>query len=73
MNKVWQFCAVYLTVSLPLAASCAREANTLEDEAKGGGAAGVSKAGSGFGKAGTTGAFGGTSGSAGKRHDWQRW
>lgn len=75
MNKTWQLrvCALYLTMGLPLAASCAREANTLEDEEPSGSAAGStssasgssSKAGSGAGKAGTTGAFGGTSGKAG--------
>ncbi len=74
MNKTWQLrvCALYLTVGLPLAASCAREANTLEDGEPSGsagkasaGAGSSSKAGSGSGTAGTTGAFGGTSGKAG--------
>jgi len=74
MNKTWQLrvCALYLTVGLPLAASCAREANTLEEEEPSGSAGSTSseagtssKAGSGSGKAGTTGAFGGTSGKAG--------
>lgn len=73
MNKTWQLrvCAVYLTLGLPLAASCAREANTLEGDAPGDSVGGSSnagataKAGSGSGKAGTTGAFGGTTGKAG--------
>lgn len=74
MNKTWQFrvCALYLTVGLPLAASCAREANTLEDERSGSGgsshtAAGSSaKAGTGSATAGASSAFGGTSSTAGK-------
>jgi hypothetical protein len=74
MNKTWQLrvCALYLTVGLPLAASCAREANTLDEEEPSGSSGSTSseagtssKAGSGSGKAGTTGAFGGTSGKAG--------
>jgi hypothetical protein len=73
MNKTWQLrvCAVYLTLGLPLAASCAREANTLEGDGpsdSGGSSSNAgttAKAGSGSGKAGTTGAFGGTTGKAG--------
>jgi hypothetical protein len=73
MNKTWQFrvCALYLTVGLPLAASCAREANTLEDEISGSGgsshtvAGSSTKAGTGS-TAGSSSAFGGTSSTAGK-------
>jgi hypothetical protein len=76
MTKTWQFRAfsLYLTLGIPLAASCAKEANTLEGE--GGtdqGGSGPGKAGSGnnqagtLAKAGTTGnAFGGTTSTAGK-------
>jgi hypothetical protein len=73
MNKTWQLrvCAVYLTLGATVAASCAREANTLEDEGPvdGGGskseAGSTANAGSGSSKAGSTGAFGGTTGKAG--------
>jgi hypothetical protein len=77
MTKTWQFRAfsLYLTLGIPLAASCAKEANTLEGE--GGtdqGGSGTGKAGTGnnqagtLAKAGTTGnnAFGGTTSTAGK-------
>jgi hypothetical protein len=70
MNKTWQLrvCAVYLTLGACLAASCAREANTLDDDGPGGSSAEAgskAKAGSGSSMAGTTNAFGGTSGKAG--------
>lgn len=71
MNKTWQLrvCAMYLTVGIPLAASCAREANTLDEDSMNNGgssqAGSTAKAGTGSGKAGNTGAFGGTSGKAG--------
>jgi hypothetical protein len=76
MNKTWQLrvCALYLTLAIPLAASCAREANTLEgkpDDGDKGVSGSVSDAGSnaqagtGSGKAGATGAFGGTMGKGG--------
>ena len=75
MTKTWQFRAfsLYLTLGIPLAASCAKEANTLEGE--GGtdqGGSGTGKAGSGnnqagtLAKAGTSNAFGGTTSTAGK-------
>jgi hypothetical protein len=69
MTQSWQLraLALYLTLGVPLATSCAREANTLEDVPDdGSGATGTSggsssKAGSG-GKAGSpSSAFGGTS------------
>ena len=78
MTKTWQFRAfsLYLTLGIPLAASCAKEANTLEDDGtEQGGSGNTSKAGSGnnnqagtLAKAGTTGssAFGGTTSTAGK-------
>jgi len=76
MTKTWQFRAfsLYLTLGIPLAASCAREANTLEDETAQGGSGDTSKAGSAnnsagsISKAGTTGtmAFGGTATTGGK-------
>jgi hypothetical protein len=74
MNKSWQLrvLTAYLVLGAPLGTSCAKEANTLEDEPEGNGgsstAGGSSKSGS-TGKGGATGAFGGTnatSGSAGK-------
>src|SRR5262245_33519430 len=75
MNKTWQLrvCALYLTLGLPLGASCAREADTAEDVPDDtGGVSGSSaqagnaaKAGADAGKAGTNGAFGGTMGKAG--------
>jgi Cellulose binding domain len=70
MTKTWQLRAlcVYLTLGLPLAASCAKEANTLEPDDTGSGATSsggsTSKAGT-TSKAGSTSAFGGTSGKAG--------
>src|SRR5688572_4192070 len=75
MNKTWQLrvCALYLAVGLPLAASCAREANTLDDEEPSGSggsshtvAGNSAKAGTGSGNAGSSSAFGGTSSTAGK-------
>ena len=73
MTKTWQLrglCA-YLTLGLPLAASCAKEANTLEGDDAASGATtssggNTSKAGT-TGKAGsgTTSAFGGTNGTGG--------
>jgi mannan endo-1,4-beta-mannosidase len=79
MTKTWQLRALglYLTLGIPLAASCAREENTLEDlpndtsdGAKGGTSSGGSSSKAGTtAKAGTqSGAFGGTSsaGSGGK-------
>lgn len=76
MTKTWQLrvFSLYLTLGMPLAASCAKEANMLEDEdtsdtagsstsGKGGG---TSTAGS-LAKAGTTSsAFGGTATTGGK-------
>jgi len=71
MTKTWQLRAlcVYLTLGLPFAASCAKEANTLEGDDSGGGAptasgGSSSKAGAAS-KAGNTNAFGGTASSAG--------
>ena len=74
MTKTWLFrgFALYLTLGIPVAASCAREANTLEgdddDTTADGGttakAGTTSKAGT-TNKAGTTGAFGGTTGMSG--------
>lgn len=71
MTKTWQLRALslYLTLGLPLAASCAREANTLEGDDTGSGATSASggstsKAGANS-KAGTTNAFGGTASTAG--------
>lgn len=71
MNKTWQLrlLATYLAVGAPLAASCAKEANTLEDlpdDGSGGktSAGSANKAGSGN-KAGSSSAFGGTGGKAG--------
>ncbi|HEX2872592.1 MAG TPA: cellulose binding domain-containing protein [Polyangiaceae bacterium] len=76
MTKTWQFrvFSLYLTLGIPLAASCAKEANTLEEgETQQGGSGNTGKAGSGnsqagtLAKAGTTGnAFGGTTSTAGK-------
>ena len=78
MTKTWQFRAfsLYLTLGIPLAASCAKEANTLEgDETEQGGSGNTSKAGTTgnsqagtLAKAGTTGVnpFGGTTSTAGK-------
>ena len=78
MIKTWQFRAfsLYLTLGIPLAASCAKEANTLEgDETEQGGSGNTSKAGTTgnsqagtLAKAGTTGnnAFGGSTSTAGK-------
>jgi hypothetical protein len=75
MIKTWQFrgFALYLTLGIPLAASCAKEANTLDGDAS---SAGTSTSGKGsvtstagtFGKAGTTGSnpFGGTATTGGK-------
>jgi hypothetical protein len=73
MNKTWQLraLAAYLAVGAPLAASCAREANTLEEEPEGSGGSSsgaTSKAGN-TAKTGTSNAFGGTAskgGSGGK-------
>jgi endoglucanase len=72
MTKTWQFraFALYLTLGIPLAASCAREANTLEGDDTSGdeggssngtaGKSGLPTAGT-LGKAGTTSnAFGGS-------------
>lgn len=55
MIKLWQFraLAVYLTLGVPLAASCAREANTLEPDEEGNGAT-SSQGGSSTNKAGTS-------------------
>ena len=71
MTKTWQLraFAVYLTLGLPLAASCAKEANTLEGDDSASGAAPASsgsgsKVGSGN-TAGSTSAFGGTSSKGG--------
>lgn len=76
MTKTWQLraFAVYLTLGLPLAASCAKEANTLEGEGAGDTAGSTSTSGKGstntagtLAKAGTTsGAFGGTATTGGK-------
>lgn len=74
MNKTWQLRAfvMYLGVLAPLAASCAKEANTLEDldddddDTGGSSSAGSSSKAGTTGKAGTTsGAFGGTGGKSG--------
>lgn len=77
MTKTWQLRAfsLYLTLGMPLAASCAKEANTLEGDENTGatagsnsisGMSGMSTAGS-LAKAGTTGnAFGGTTTTGGK-------
>ncbi len=69
MNKSWQLrvLTAYLALGAPLGASCAKEANTLEDEPEGSGgssAGSVSKAGS-TSKSGSTGAFGGTNSKGG--------
>jgi len=77
MTKTWQLRAfvLYLALGTPLAASCAREANTLEGDDTGDNEGGTSTAGKTsastagtLGKAGTTGsnAFGGTASTAGK-------
>jgi hypothetical protein len=72
MTKTWQLRALglYLTLGIPLAASCAREANTLEgdddDTSMDGGTtakAGSTNTAGTTAKAGTTGAFGGSGGS----------
>lgn len=73
MIKTWQLrgFALYLTLGVPLAASCAREANTLEGDDTSGGSSAAGKnspttAGT-LGKAGTSAsAFGGTASTAGK-------
>lgn len=74
MNQTWQLPAFagYLLLGLPLAASCAREANTLEEaESQGGGGSTPGSAGAvaskaGAGKGGSaSGAFGGTNSKGG--------
>ena len=70
MNKTWQLrvLTLYLAFGSPLGASCAKEANTLEDEPEGNGGSSTSgsgpKAGS-AGKAGSSSAFGGTNSKGG--------
>lgn len=76
MTKTWQLRAfsLYLTLGVPLAASCAKEANTLEGDDSTGASAGNSSSGKAnvgmagsLAKAGTTGnAFGGTTTTGGK-------
>jgi Cellulose binding domain len=76
MTKTWQLRAfsLYLTLGMPLAASCAKEANTLEGDDTGDVAGGTSTSGKGsigtagtLSKAGTTSnAFGGSATSGGK-------
>ncbi len=80
MTKIWQLrvLTVYLTLGLPLAASCAREANTLEGDDDDTTAVGGTKASGGTtsksgatgsagttSKAGASSAFGGTSSTGG--------
>src|SRR4051794_29225298 len=70
MIKNWNFrgFALYLTLGIPLAASCAREANTLDGSETGGssnGSAGKTSPTAGtLGKAGTS-AFGGSASTGG--------
>lgn len=74
MNKTWQLrvLALHLTLGMPLAASCAREANEIDASPGGATAGSAAKGGSGggqsvgtAGKGGMSGAFGGTSAKAG--------
>ncbi len=67
MNKTWQLrlLAIYLAAGAPLAASCAREANTLEDDPSGTGGKSTASAGNagksgGTSKSGSANVFGGT-------------
>ncbi len=64
MTKIWQLrvLTTYLTLGLPLAASCAREANTLEgDDDDTSSSAGTKTSGGGTSKAGATSKAGSTS------------
>jgi hypothetical protein len=67
MKKTWQLraCAVYMTLGASVAASCAREANTLDDDGAGNTGGSTTKAGSSSSTAGNKSAFGGTSAKAG--------
>lgn len=67
MKKTWQLraCAVYLTLGASVAASCAREADTHDDDGSGDTGGSTTKAGSSSSTAGTKSAFGGTSAKAG--------